>query len=119
MKSSTQVDEYIQKYPQSVQLQLQKVRETIRSAAPNAEEAMAYGIPTYKLNGNLIHFGASKSHIGLYPGSEAIDEFKSNLSNLELSKGTIRFLLTEPIPFDSISKITQYRVSVNQAKKKP
>ena len=117
MKGSTLVDEYIQKYPQAVQEQLQKVRETIRAAAPDAEEAMAYGIPTYKLNGNLIHFGASKSHIGLYPGPEAINKFKSKLSDLELSKGTIRFPLTEPIPFDLISKITQYRVSVSQEKK--
>jgi len=116
------IDEYIAAFPPDVQEILEKVRATIREAAPEAEEAIKYGIPTFTLKGNLVHFGAYKKHIGFYPTPTGLDKFKNELSSYEGSKGTVRFPLDKPIPFDLISKITKFRVKENleraEAKKK-
>ena len=92
---------------------LEELRRTIRSAAPEAEETISYGIPTFALNGNLVHFAAFKRHIGFYPTPSAIDAFQSELSPYEVAKGTIRFPLDRPIPFDLVTKIVEYRVKEN------
>lgn len=118
MKKYETVDEYIQNYPEDIQKVLQKVRQTIQKEAPEAVEAISYGIPTFKLNGNLVHFGGYEHHIGFYPGSEAIEVFAKELTKYDSSKGTIRFPMSEPIPFDLIAKITAYRVKKNSEKKK-
>ena len=107
------IDEYIAGFPPDVQEILQKVRATIRKAAPEAEEAIKYGIPTFTLKGNLVHFGAYKKHIGFYPAPTGLEEFKEELSAYEGSKGTVRFPLDKPIPFDLISKIVKFRVQEN------
>ena len=109
----TTIDEYIADFPSNVRPHLEKVRATIRKAAPKAEEAIKYQIPTFVLNGNLIHFAGWNSHIGLYPGSKPIEMFKDELAKYEISKGTVRFPLDKPIPYGLIGKITKYCVKRN------
>jgi len=112
------MDEYISTFPKNVQDILEKVRQTIREAAPEAEEAISYQIPTFKLNGNLVHFAAFKNHIGFYPTSSGIDAFKKELTPYETSKGTVKFPINKPFPHDLIRKIVAYRIKENQAKRK-
>ena len=104
------IDEYIAAFPKDVQKILQKVRVTIRKAAPAAQEAIKYQIPTFTLNGNLVHFAGYKNHIGFYPAPTAIEKFKKELSIYGSGKGTLKFPLDKPIPFDLISKIVKFRV---------
>jgi uncharacterized protein YdhG (YjbR/CyaY superfamily) len=104
------IDEYIAGFPGDVQAILQEVRTTIRKAAPDAEEAIKYQIPTFTLNGNLIHFAAFKTHIGLYPAPRAIEAFKDELSAYAGGKGTVRFPLDQPIPLGLIGRIVRFRV---------
>jgi len=115
-KQANNIDEYIADFPDDVQKAMEKVRSTIKKAAPRAEEAIAYQIPTFVLNGNLIHFAGYKNHIGLYPGSKAIEEFKDELSGYKLSKGTVQFPLDKPMPVGLITKITKFCVKRNLAK---
>lgn len=112
----TTIDAYIADFPKDVQERLEKVRATIRKAAPDAEEAIKYLIPTFVLNGNLIHFGGYKNHIGLYPGSKPIEEFREELSKYEVSKGTVKFPLDKPLPIGLITKITKFCVKRNLEK---
>jgi uncharacterized protein YdhG (YjbR/CyaY superfamily) len=110
------IDEYIAGFPSDVQEKLEKIRMTIREAAPDAEEAIKYQIPTFVLKGNLVHFAAFKNHIGFYPAPRGIEEFKEELSAYEGAKGSVRFPLDQPIPFDLISRIVQFRVKDNLGK---
>ena len=112
------IDEYIARYPADVQKLLQDVRKTIQAAAPQAEEAMAYGIPTFKLNGNLVHFGGFKQHIGFYPAPQGLEAFKKELSKYKGSKGAVQFPLDQPMPLALITRIVKYRVKENQEKAK-
>jgi uncharacterized protein YdhG (YjbR/CyaY superfamily) len=107
------IDEYVAGFSPDVQETLEKIRTTIRKAAPDAEEAIKYGIPTFTLKGNLVHFGAYNKHIGFYPTSTGIEKFKHELSVYEMSKGTVRFPIDKPIPFELISKIVKFRVAEN------
>lgn len=118
MKSTGTIDAYIAGFPEAVQAILQKVRTTIRKAAPDAEEAMKYAIPTFTLNGNLVHFAAFKNHIGFYPAPSAIEKFRKELSAYEGAKGTVRFPLDEPIPYALIRDIVKFRVAENAGKGK-
>ena len=115
-KVAKNIDEYIADFPDDVQKSMEKVRATIRKAAPRAEEAIKYQIPTFVLNGNLIHFAGYKNHIGLYPGSRAIEEFEDELSGYKLSKGTVQFPLDKPMPLGLINRITKFCVQRNLAK---
>lgn len=108
------MDQYIAGFPPDVQVILDKVRMTIRKAAPEAEETIKYQLPTFTLNGNLVHFGAFKNHIGFYPTPRGMERFKKELSVYEGAKGSVRFPLDKPIPFDLISKIVKFRVQENQ-----
>ena len=110
-------DEYITSFPKDIQATLGCLRRVIRESAPDAEEAISYGIPTFKLNGNLVHFAAFKGHISFFPTSSAIVAFKKELSRYELSKGTVRFPMDRSIPFDLVKKMVRYRVKENLAKK--
>ena len=112
------IDEYIEGFPNNVQKILQKIRKTIQKAAPDATEAISYAIPTFKLNGNLIHFAAYKNHIGLYPAPRGVDEFKNDMARYEGGKGTARFPLDEPIPYDLITRIVKYRVKKHMERSK-
>ena len=110
------IDDYIASYPKDVQAILKKIRATIRKAAPDAEEAMSYQMPTFKLKGNLVHFAAFKNHIGFYPTPAGTEKFQRELSVYKGAKGSVRFPLDQPIPFDLISKIVKFRVKENVAK---
>lgn len=112
----TTIDDYISAFPDEVQHVLQEFRKIVNDVAPDAEEKISYGIPTLFLNGNLVHFGGYKNHIGFYPGPGGITEFKDQLSGYELSKGTIKFPLNKPLPVEIISRITAYRAIENRKK---
>lgn len=108
------IDEYIAAFPVSVQHQLNQIRDAILSAAPKAEEAIKYAIPTFVLNGNLVHFAAFKNHIGFYPTPSGIKSFKGELAKYETSKGTVQFPIDEKLPIPLIKKIVKFRVLENQ-----
>ena len=110
-KSITDIDSYIALYPAEVRKLLEQVRATIRKAAPDAKEKIGYGIPTYTMNGNLVHFGGFKKHIGFYPGPDAIVAFKKELAGYDGAKGSIQFPLDKPIPLGLITKMVKYRVA--------
>ncbi len=113
------VDEYIAAFPKNVQSILQELRRVIRESAPEAQEAISYQMPAFKLNGNLVFFAAWKNHIGFYGASPSVVEaFKEDLSNYEVTKGTIKFPLDKPIPYDLVKKIVRYRVKENLSKRK-
>jgi uncharacterized protein YdhG (YjbR/CyaY superfamily) len=107
------IDEYIASFPPDVQAILEKIRLTIREAAPDAEETISYQMPTFKLKGNLVHFAAFKEHIGFYPIPTGIAAFEDELSVYEKGKGSVRFPLDQPIPYDLISRIVRFRVREN------
>ena len=109
-KKITTIDDYIAQFPSDIRDILENIRRIIKISAPQAEETISYQIPTFKLKGNLVHFAAFKNHIGFYPTPSAIEEFKNELSLYNVSKGSIKFPLDKPIPFDLIRKIVEYRV---------
>ena len=110
------IDEYIKAFPKDVQNILEKMRETIRKAAPEAVEAISYQMPTFKLNGkNLVFFAAFKNHMGFYPIPSGIEAFKEELSPYKQGKGSIQFPLDKPIPYELVEKIVKYRVKENSA----
>ena len=111
--TSNEIDKYIIGFPLDVQEILNKVRTTIRESAPDAEETINYGIPTFTLKGNLVHFAAFKNHIGFYPTPSGIEKFKKELSAYERAKGSVKFPLDKPIPYALISKIVKFRVKEN------
>ena len=117
-KTPKDIDEYIAGFPKDVQKILNKIRLTIKKAAPKAEEAISYQIPTFRLRGNLVHFAAYKNHIGLYPAPRAVEKFKKELERYGSSKATIKFSLDEPIPYDLITRIVEFRVEQSPAKAK-
>lgn len=111
-------DEYISRYPQEVQLLLQKLRKTIKAAAPKAEELISYQMPAYKYHGMLVYFAAYKNHIGFYPGAEGILAFKNELAVYKGAKGSVQFPLDKPVPFSLLTKIVKFRVHQNLEKEK-
>lgn len=115
----TTIDEYIAQFPQDVQATMNKLREVIKDAAPEAEERISYGMPGFYLNGMLVWFGGHKSHIGFYPTGEGVAVFKEELLGYKMSKGAVQFPLDQPIPYNLIRKIVMYRREVNLKKKLP
>jgi uncharacterized protein YdhG (YjbR/CyaY superfamily) len=118
------VDEYIQRYPATVRPVLQKIRKTIKKTAPAAKEVISYNIPGYMYHGVLIYFAAFKNHISVYPAPRDSAAFKKELSVYKGGKGTVQFPIGEPVPFDLITRISQFRMKDNEArvaarKKKP
>lgn len=116
-KTFQSIDDYISSFPEDVQVLLENLRQIINKAAPDAEETISYQIPTFKLNGNLVHFAAYKHHIGFYPTPSAIEVFKKELSTYKSSKGSVQFPIDQPLPLPLITKIVKYRVQVNSQKK--
>ena len=113
------IDEYIAGFPDDVQKILEKIRATIRKAAPDSEETISYRIPTFNLKGRyLVYFAAYKKHIGLYPAPLGNTEFKEKLSVYEAGKGTAKFPLDKPIPFGLITKIVKFRAKENLEREK-
>lgn len=111
------VDEYISAFPVDVQKKLEQMRAAIIKAAPNAEETIGYGMPTYKLNGNLVHFAGWKNHIGFYATPNGNETFKEDLSVYKQSKGAVQFPLDKPLPVALIARIVKYRVKKNLEKR--
>jgi uncharacterized protein YdhG (YjbR/CyaY superfamily) len=107
------IDEYIAGFPPDVQRILRKIKTTVKKAAPQAQESISYQMPTFKLEGNLVHFAAFKNHIGLYPTPSGTETFREELSPYETGKGSIKFPLDKPIPYGLIAKIVKFRVKEN------
>jgi uncharacterized protein YdhG (YjbR/CyaY superfamily) len=112
----TSIDEYIAMFPKEIQKILQEIRATIKASAPEAEEKISYQMPTFTLNGNLVHFAAFKKHIGFYPVPTGIEKFKKELSVYQGAKGSVQFPLDKPMPYALISKIVKFRVMENLKK---
>lgn len=110
------IDAYIATFPDEVQKLLQQIRATIKKAAPKAEEAIKYGMPTFVLNGNLVHFAAFKNHIGFYPAPDGITAHQKKLAKYKTSKGAIQFPLAEKLPLGLITEIVKYRAKQNLKK---
>lgn len=112
------IDEYIAGFPKNVQEILEQVRATIKKAAPGAEEKINYGIPTFILNGNLVHFGGFQNHVGFYPTPLGTEAFEEELSVYKSGKGSVQFPLDQPMPLNLISRIVKFRVLQNSKKVK-
>ena len=117
-KAHKNIDEYIRSFPEDIQVLLEQIRQTIKNAAPEATEAISYGMPTFKLNGNLVHFAAHKNHIGFYPAPSGLTAFKEEIQNYKNSKGAVQFPIDRDLPVDLISKIVRFRVRENREKTK-
>jgi uncharacterized protein YdhG (YjbR/CyaY superfamily) len=111
------MDEYIGTFPEDVQRILNELRQTIREAAPEAEETINYQMPTFTLNGNLVHFAAFQNHIGFYPTPSGIEAFRKELSRYKGAKGSVQFPIDEPLPLPLIRRIVEYRVKENSERK--
>lgn len=114
--STDSIDEYIRTFPPEVRKRLIAIRNIIRKAAPDAGETIKYGIPTFTLHGNLVHFGGFTRHIGFYPTPQAITHFAKELSPLLQAKGSVQFPLDQPLPLPLIKRIVLYRVQQSQLK---
>jgi len=115
--STKNIDEYIAGFPKDIQVMLQLIRGTIKKAAPEAEEAIKYAIPTFVLHGsNLVHFAAFKNHIGFYPTPTGIESFRKELSKYKQGKGSVQFPLDEPIPLTLMTKIVKFNMLRNEEK---
>ena len=110
MKKPKNIDEYIDGFDSKTQALLQKIRKTIQKSAPGAIEAISYGIPTFKLNGNLVHFAGYKNHIGFYPGAAGVKAFAKKFKNYKYAKGSVQFPIEESIPYDLIAEIVEFRI---------
>ena len=115
---SNSIDVYISGFPENIQTILEEIRKTIRHAAPEAQEAISYGIPTFVFHGNLVHFAANKKHIGFYPAPSGIDAFKTELSVYKGAKGSVQFPIDKPMPLEHIAEIVKFRVMENQERVK-
>lgn len=115
-KKYSSIDEYIVSFPEHVQKKLVELREAIREQAPDAQEKISYQIPTFFLNGNLVHFAAYANHIGFYPTSSGIRAFKNKLSKYKSAKGSVQFPMEEPLPLGLIKMIVKFRVKENMKK---
>lgn len=114
--AASSIDEYISACPSEVQAELQKLRQVIREAAPDAEEKISYQMPAFTLQGNLVYFAAFKKHIGFYPTASGIAAFKDELSAYKGSKGAVQFPFGKPLPYELIRRIVEYRVQENLEK---
>ncbi|MBX7226204.1 MAG: DUF1801 domain-containing protein [Chitinophagales bacterium] len=110
------MDAYIANFPQEVHDQLQAIRMVVKEIVPDAMETINYGIPTFKLKGNLVHFAAYKNHIGFYPGASGIKAFVPRFIDYHYSKGAVQFPLNQPLPLDLIKEIVLFRVNENMSK---
>ncbi|MEJ2638113.1 MAG: DUF1801 domain-containing protein [Desulfosarcinaceae bacterium] len=113
--SPSTIDEYIAGFPIDVQEILETIRNTIKKAVPDAEEAIKYQIPTFVLNGNLVHFAAFKNHIGFYPTPSGIEAFSQELSRYKSARGSVQFPINEPMPLSLIDRMVRFRVKEAKA----
>jgi uncharacterized protein YdhG (YjbR/CyaY superfamily) len=111
------IDQYIERFPEEIQIILSKLRAAIKKAAPQAVERISYQMPAFYFNGNLVYFAAFKNHIGFFPTSSGVAAFQKELAKYATSKGTVHFPLDKPLPLDLIKRIVRFRVKENSAKK--
>jgi uncharacterized protein YdhG (YjbR/CyaY superfamily) len=111
------VEEYIAGFPDNIRVILNQLRDTVRNAAPEAEEVISYQMPAYKQNGIVVYFAAFKSHISFFPTASGIEAFRKELSAFRCSKGTVQFPIDNQLPIDLITAIVRYRVRENLEKK--
>lgn len=116
MQTISNIPEYISQFPESAQEKLQEIYTLIKQTAPEAIEKISYGIPTFYLHGNLVHFAAYKNHIGFYPAPSGLEKFQEEISKYKHSKGAVQFPLDKPIPKKLIAQIVKYRVQQNKTK---
>lgn len=110
-KNIITIDSYIQQFDADIQKKLNIIRDAVKPLIPDTEEAMTYGIPTFKFKGkNIFHFANYKSHIGLYPGSKAVEEFKNKLNDFKISKGTIQVKHEQELPFGLIKQMVKFNI---------
>lgn len=107
------IDEYIVQFPNEIQEIMKTLRNVIKDAAPESEEKISWGMPTFTLHGNLVHFAGHKHHIGFYPAPSGIENFKDELREYKTSKGAIQFNLDKSLPYDLIERIVRFRVDEN------
>lgn len=112
------IDAYISRYDGNIQAILQEFRRVIKEEAPDATEKISYQMPTFYLNGNLVHFAVQKNHIGFYPAPSGVAAFKEELTEYKTSKGAIQFPLTKPIPYELVRRIVRFRVEEAKQNKK-
>lgn len=113
--TSPEVETYLDRIPGPERALLERIRDIAWAEAPDAEEVIAYGIPTFKLSGNLVHYAAFKNHMSFFPGSTAHNEaLKDELAGYKLAKGTIQFTLDKPLPDDLVRKIVRLRITENR-----
>ena len=116
--NATTIPEYIASFPEDVQKKLQQVYNTIKKAAPKATEKISYAIPTFFLEGNLVHFAAYKHHIGFYPGPSGLKAFQHEIAAYKHTKGAVQFPIDKPMPLGLITKIVKLRADENVLKAK-
>jgi uncharacterized protein YdhG (YjbR/CyaY superfamily) len=114
MQPAKDMDSYIAEFPSSTQVKLKKIRKLIQQLVPAATEDIKYGMPTFVLKGNLVHFAGYQHHIGFYPTPAVIVHFEKQLKPYQTSKGAIQFPIDEPIPFDLIESMVKYRLKHHQ-----
>lgn len=112
------IDEYISQFTPDVQEILISLTRVIKEAAPQAEEKISYQMPTFSLEGNLVHFAAYKNHLGFYPSPSGIEAFKDELSFYKSAKGSVQFPLNKALPYELISEIVKFRVRENTSRAK-
>jgi uncharacterized protein YdhG (YjbR/CyaY superfamily) len=117
-KKPQTIDEYIRMFPKDVQAKLESIRQLVRELAPEAQEKISYQMPTFYLEGNLVHFAAFKNHIGFYPTPSGIDAFQKELSKYKNAKGSVQFPIDEALPVALIKRMVKYRLEKNRKKGK-
>ena len=111
MKKPETVEEYIAGFPKPAQEKLEKMKSIIKKVAPNAEEAISYGMPGYKLNGILVYFAGYEKHIGFYPMPSTLLAFKDKIAGYKNAKGSVQFPLDKPLPVTLITQMVKFRVA--------
>lgn len=110
------IDEYIEKSATEYRIKLKAIRDAIRRAAPEATERFAYGMPTFYLEGNLVHFATAKKHIGFYPSPSGVDRFNAELPGFQTSKGAVQLPLDTELPISTIESVVRFRAAENLEK---
>lgn len=103
------IDDYMAGFPPEIRELLEQIRKTIKQVAPDAQETISYGMPAFRLNGNLVYFAAFKNHIGFYPIPAGVEKFKKELSAYKTGKGSVQFPLNQQMPLPLITKLVQFR----------
>jgi uncharacterized protein YdhG (YjbR/CyaY superfamily) len=117
-KEISTIDEYIETFPEEIRILLETMRQAIHEAAPEAEETISYRMPAFRQNGILVYFAAFRDHLSFFPTVSGIAAFREELGPYLGGKGTAKFPLDQPVPYDLVKKIVRFRVQENLAKKK-